>query len=271
LTRFNKETVKLRSTPMDTSKKLQKQENNICTDKEKTLYASWVGALMWAALCTRFDMAFAVAKLARYSSNPDDTHFEALDWLFGYIRKTISHELMYEASGDQGECKLSAYSDAAFADDLDTMRSTGAFIIFLNDCPIAWRSKLQDNVTRSTVEAEYVQLSTTAVELVSYRRLHRGTAIVTIKDAGDREMSSFLYGDNQGSLAVATRQGGASKTRHIAMHQHYVREAIENGDIRLSYVPTKEMLADLLTKALGKSEHQRLCALIGLRETQHRE
>jgi len=53
------------------------------------------------------------------------------------------------------------------------------------------------------------------------------------------------------------------------VHQHYVREAIENEDIRLFYVPTKKMLVDLLIKVFGKSEHQRLCELIGLRKIQH--
>jgi hypothetical protein len=75
----------------------------------------------------------------------------------------------------------------------------------------------------------------------------------------------MLYGDNQGSIAMATNQAYRSRTRHIDVHYHYVREAVENGLVKLEYVSTKNMLADVLTKSLAKGEHARFVALIGLR------
>jgi hypothetical protein len=143
-----------------------------------------------------------------------------------------------------GQGVLSAYSDADFAGCLDTRKSTGGYLIFKGDNLIAWQSKLQGNVTLSTTEAEYVQLSTTARELVWFKRLENAKPATNLR--------CTIRGDNQGSIKIATEPNYRRRTRHVDVHHHYVREEVENGTIKLEYVPSKENLADILTKPLPK-------------------
>jgi hypothetical protein len=263
LIRFHMEDVKYKAVPMDPSDSLQKYEDE-AESKHKASYASSIGAIMWAALGTRPDIAYAVGKLARYTNNPGPQHFAALTWLFGYIKKTANYELAYPES-DPNNAELSAYSDADWAGYLDTRRSTGGFLIMYGNCIFSWKSKRQSNITRSSTEAEYVQLSNTACELVSYRRLHEDHTKNATRVHVRPNTASTLYGNNQESISMALDTNYRARTRHIDVHHHYVREAVEKGMITLEYVNTKRMLADVLTKPLAKSEHARFTDLLGVR------
>jgi hypothetical protein len=220
--------------------------------------------------------------LSRFSSNPGPEHYTALEWLWGYIKWSLNYELVY--NGDNGDLTaysgaapkadmstISGYSDTDWAGCLDTRKSTGGYFILYGNCVIAWKSKLQGNVTRSSTEAEYVQLSITACEMVTFRRLVAKwlEGAVTIKIKPNTQSILTLYGDNQGSLAMALNIENRARTRHIEVHHHYVRDKVEDGTIQLDYLNTKDMLADMLTKPLQKAEHARFSALLGLRRRQH--
>ena len=106
--------------------------------------------------------------------------------------------------------------------------------------------------------------------MITFKRLLakwlEGAATIKIKP--NTQSTSTLYGDNQGSLAIALNLENKARTRHIKVHHHYVRDKVENGTIRLDYLNTKDMLADMLTKPLQKAEHARFTALLGLRRRQ---
>jgi hypothetical protein len=91
---------------------------------------------------------------------------------------------------------------------------------------------------------------------------------VTIKIKPNTQSTSTLYGDNQGSLAMALNLKNRARTRHIEVYYHYVRDKVEDGTIRLDYLNTKDILADMLIKPLQKAEHARFTALLGLRRRQ---
>jgi hypothetical protein len=92
----------------------------------------------------------------------------------------------------------------------------------------------------------------------------------TIKVRPDVRTSLILYSDNQGSLAMALNPlKNRARIRHIEVHYHYVRDKVNDGIIRLDYLNTKDMLADMLTKSLQKAEHARFTALLGLRRRQN--
>ena len=154
---------------------------------------------------------------------------------------------MYGTNGPESNQSLMPYSDADFAGCLDTRKSTGGYVIFKGNNLIAWQSKLQGNVTLSTIEAEYVQLSVTARELVYFKALEG-------RMNGDQPTSIHctIRGDNQGSIKLAVDPSYRRRTRHIDVHHHYVREQVEEGVIKLEYVQSKDNLADALTKPLPK-------------------
>ena len=108
--------------------------------------------------------------------------------------------------------------------------------------------------------------------MVTFRRLLTkwSEGACTIKVRPDVRTSSTLYSDNQGSLAMALNPlENRARTRHIEVHHHYVRDKVDDGTIRLDYLNTKDMLADMLTKPLQKAEHARFTALLGLRRRQN--
>jgi hypothetical protein len=263
---------------MDPAKKFTKFDGT-ATKAEAHLYASNVGAINWAATVTRPDFAYAASKFAQYTSNPGPQHWDALEWLWGYICKTIDYELVYKGdcnknfsaySGASPKGGITGFSDADWAGCLDTRKSTGGFLIFFGLCLVSWKSKLQTNVTRSSTEAEYVQLSITACEMITYRRLVEGLTPSAVRVNGSTLPASTLFGDNQGSIIMAIYASSGNRTRHIEVHHHYVRQEVKKGSIVLQYVNTKAQLADMLTKPLAKVEHTGFMRLLGLRSRRER-
>jgi hypothetical protein len=128
---------------------------------------------------------------------------------------------------------ISGYSDTDWAGCLDTRKSTGGYFILYGNCVIAWKSKLQGNVTRSSTEAEYVQLSITACEMVTFRRLLTKwlEGVITIKIKPNTQSTLTLYGDNQGSLAMILNLENRTRTRHIEVYHYYVRDKVDDGTI----------------------------------------
>jgi hypothetical protein len=105
--------------------------------------------------------------LSRFSSNPGPEHYAALEWLWGYIKWSLNYELVYSGENESltaysgaalkaDMSMITGYSDADWAGCLDTRKSTGGYFIFYGNCVMAWKSKLQGNVTRFSTEAEYV-------------------------------------------------------------------------------------------------------------------
>ena len=119
---------------------------------QKVPYAGSVGSLMYLASCTRPDIAFTAAVLARFTANPGVAHWQAVKHLFRYLQHTLDEELVYEPSPSKE--LFETYSDAAYADDSKTLRSTGAYVVMMASGAVDWSSKLQTVVAQSTTEAE---------------------------------------------------------------------------------------------------------------------
>ena len=133
-------------------------------------YASTVGSLMYAMLCTRPDICFAIGLVSRYQSNPGLAHWQAVKGIFCYLRGSSDLVLWYQG----GDLKLRGYSDADWGGDLDESKSTSSYVFTLGGGAISWRGKKQDCIALSTMEAEYVAccLATQeAIWSVSYTHL----------------------------------------------------------------------------------------------------
>ncbi|XP_059595348.1 secreted RxLR effector protein 161-like [Vitis vinifera] len=120
---------------------------------QKIPYASAVGSLMYAQVCTRPDIAYIVGMLGRYLSNPGMDHWRAAKRVMRYLQRTKEYMLTYRRL-DQLE--LIGYSDSDFAGCQDSRRSTSGYIYLLAGGAISWRSAKQTLVTSSTMEAEFV-------------------------------------------------------------------------------------------------------------------
>ena len=122
---------------------------------------------------------------------------------------------------------------------------------------VSWMSKKQATVALSTAEAEYIALSAATREAIWLRRL--------LTDIGvPLKGPTVIHEDNQGAIAIARNPVSHARTKHIDIRYHFVCEGIQNGAVDLKYVPTDEMVADILTKPLPKHRFKKLLHTMGL-------
>ena len=241
------------STPADLSVKLKK-DDGFSKDVDSTLYQSMIGSLLYAANSTRPDIAQAVGVVSRYTSRPSQAHLTALKRILRYLKRTASLAIKYQKS-DDGD--LIGYSDADWAGDADDCHSTSGN---LAGGPISWQSKKQGVVALSTCEAEYVALSAAVQEAIWLKKLLADLGVVP-------KQPVVIMEDNQGALAVAKNPIAHTRTKHIDIRYHFIREAVRDQKFNLCYCPTKKMLADLLTKPLPKEQFEVLRQAMGMEQT----
>ena len=220
-------------------------------------YASAVGSIMYAMLCTRPDVAYALSMTSRYQSDPGEPHWIAVKNILKYLRRTKDLFLVY---GGEEQITVSGYTDASFQTDKDDLRSQSGFVFCVNGGAVCWKSSKQNTLADSTTEAEYIAASEASKEAVWIRRF--------IEELGISPTSSNpmdLYCDSNGAIALAKEPRSHQKTKHILRKYHLIREFIERGDVKMCKVATELNTADPLTKALSQPKHERHCNALGLR------
>jgi len=229
---------------------------------------------MYLMLCTRPDLAFAVGKLSKFSSNPTLTHMNALKRLLRYISKTQDHALHFGPFDHTSKITPYMLSDADWAGDKDNRRSTGAYVCTISDnkansahTAVSWSSKQQATVALSSTEAEYMALRQACKEAIWVRRFMGEIWTIKNGNTSGHTPPITIFADNQGSIALAKNPEFHSRTKHISIQQHFVREKVEEGHVRMEYLPTGDMLADLLTKALPRERVERFRKATGVYES----
>ena len=214
-----------------------------------------VGSLLHASIATRPDIAQAVGAVSKFNSCPTEAHLTAVKRIFRYLKGSINLCIKYERSADN---RLVGFSDADWAGDMNDRHSTTGNLFMMSGAAIAWSSKKQPVVALPTTEAEYVALSAATQEAVWLSRL--------LSDINAPPQTPILIKeDNQGIIAIARNPVSHSRTKHIDIKFHYVREALEDGIIDLIYCPTEQMTADILTKPLARQQFETFRLEMGLK------
>lgn len=125
---------------------------------ERVPYASAVGSLMYAMVCTRPDLAYAASLVSRFMANPGREHWEATKWVLRFIKGTSDVGLLYRRVNED-QAKLRGFVDADFAGDLDKRRSLTGYVFTLFGYAVSWKAQLQPVVALSTTEAEYIAVT----------------------------------------------------------------------------------------------------------------
>ncbi|CAI5460803.1 unnamed protein product [Closterium sp. Yama58-4] len=222
-------------------------------------YPELVGCLMYLMTCTRPDLAYPLSILARYVApgRHRREHWEAAKRVLRYLCSTSGMGLVL---GGRDRVVLIVHSDASWVDDLATQRSSQGYTFSLGSGSVSWRSTRSSSVLGSSCEAEIYATAMAAQEL---RWL---TYLLT--DLGERPSSPpVLYGDNKAALALCQEHRLEHRTKHIALRYFLARELQQRGQLRLVYVDSKANTADIFTKALPPSDHQRHCTSLGLVST----
>jgi hypothetical protein len=254
LQRFDMENSKSVNTLIATGTRLLKATKNDEVIDAKP-YQSMIGSQMYAMLCTRPDIAYAVSQVSQFNASPTSTHEVIAKRIFRYLKGSM--DLGIEYSGEKG-LVLKVFVDADWGAN-ENRQSIGGYIVILAGGAISWSCKKQGSVALSTTEAEYMALVQAAKESIWLQRL--------LKELGrEAENTKTIYEDNQGAIALANNPEYHARTKHIDIQYHFVRECVENGDIELEYCPTADMIADALTKALPKERHWMLVERMGMKQ-----
>jgi hypothetical protein len=135
------------------------------------LFQEKVGSVLYTAITIRPDVAYAASQLSHFLTNPSMEHMAAVDWTIRYLFGTRFLGIMY--SGDLSNTDLVITSDASFADDVETRRSSHGYTVSLFGGLIAWKAARQDTVTTSTTEAELKGVGSVAKETMALKRLFK--------------------------------------------------------------------------------------------------
>lgn len=251
LQRFNMEDCNPISTPADPG-----QFSDEKSEMVEFPYRQAVGSLMYLAVATRPDISYAVGYISRFMENPNQQHVKAVKRVIKYIKGTTDYGIIFKCN--QKNFVLSVFSDADYAGDQVTRRSTTGYIFLLGSGAISWGSERQKSVALSTTESEYVAASQTIKELVWIRRL--------LFDLQADVMNNvpMLFMDNQSAIKLVKNPEYHKRSKHIDVKYHFIREKYEEGVFNLEYVASEDQLGDIFTKALNKVKFEKFCQLIGV-------
>jgi hypothetical protein len=236
------------STPLDPGSRLDMsqcpqtpEDDEFMRDKP---YVSAVGALMYLAIATRPDIAHAVGVLCRFMSKPDPAHWKAAKYLFRYLRGSVDYRLTYAPDPSSSQL-FTTYSDADHGGNPDNGRSTSAYVVKMGTGAVSWMSRLQSIVALSTTEAEFISAVSAGQEIVWMRSFlgELGYAF---------DAPSLLLVDNQSAIQVARNPEHHGRMKHLDLRFFWLRDMVNSGVIAVRYIPTADMAADLLTKALAR-------------------
>ena len=181
---------------------------------------------------------------------------EGIKRILRYLQGTVHYGLRFTGNND---AVLFGYSDSDWAGDLDTRRSTSGYVFRIGDATINWCSKRQQTVARSSTEAEYVALSSAAQECIWLRRL--------LNDVGyGSSVPTTIYADNNGAIELSKKSFTIERTKHIDIAYHFTRERVVSNELSVVYCPTEEMVADTLTKGLGRFQFEKFRDMLGIYE-----
>jgi hypothetical protein len=264
LERFGMADCKPASTPMDCGRKLSKADCPV-TDTEREAvkvipYQSAVGAIMYCMLGTRPDIAFAITALSQYSSNYGTKHWTAVKHLLRYLQGTQDYKLTYGLKKGDGDPVLFGYCDSDWGNDIDDRRSYTGYAFILAGGAVSWQSKKQPTTALSSVEAEYMAATQATKEAIWWRTLLSELGLVI-------SGSTVLITDSKGSIDLAKNPEHHARTKHIDIRHHFIREKVADGTVKMSFVGTEHMGADILTKPLAKTRHHSLLKLLGIHST----
>nr|GEV30968.1 putative ribonuclease H-like domain-containing protein [Tanacetum cinerariifolium] len=222
------------------------------TPIDQTKYRSKVRALMYLT-ASRPDIMHATCYCARYQAQPPEKHLTAVKQIFWYLKDTIHMGLWYPK--DTG-FELTAFSDSDHAGCFDSRKSTSGGIQFLGgDKLVSWLSKKQDCTSMSFAETEYVALSACCAQVLWMR--------TQLTDYGFHFDKIPMYCDSKAAIAISCNPVQRSRTKHINVRYHFIKEKVQKGIVELFFVETEYQLADMFTKALPVERFKYLVRRLG--------
>ena len=223
-------------------------------------YQSAVGAIMYAMLGSRPDIAYAISVLSQFNSNPAPQHWTAIKRVLRYLNGTKDYKLVYGGRSNNVNPTLLGYCDADWASNIDDRRSMTGYVFTLAGGAISWQTKKQPTVALSSVEAEYMAATQATKEAIWFRSFFNELGMINIISS-----PTIIFSDSQGSIALSKNPEHHARTKHIDIQHHFIREQVALGTVSFKFISTDVMAADILTKGLSKNKHQEMVKLMGVK------
>jgi len=251
LQKFGMEDCNPVKTPIDISQKLG-EPSELLSEADYP-FRELIGSLMYLSTCTRPDISYAVNSLSQFNNNFGNEHWIAAKRILRYIKGTLDYGIMYTRS----DSPVVGYVDADWAGCIKDRKSYTGYAFKMANGVTSWESRKQQTVALSSTEAEYMALADGVKEAMHIQRF--------VSEALELPVTPItIFNDNQGSHKLAKNPVFHSRTKHIDVKHHFVREAIENGTVNLEYMCSQEMPADVLTKGLASPSHEKCIREFGI-------
>ncbi|CAL1678230.1 unnamed protein product [Lasius platythorax] len=222
-------------------------EDNVGYDLDK--YQEIIGELLYLANRTRPDLAFVTSYLSQYNHCPLKVHYKMCKRILRYLNNTKNKRLCYNR--DPG--MLKAYSDASWG-NAENGKSFSGGVIFIGNSIVSWKCRKQRIVGNSTCEVELYAVSEIVKDIMWLQNM-----LTELKCEEYLDKPTEIYCDNQATIQWIKNAKSSNKTRHVNLKFHFVRDEVENGNIVMTYVNTKDMIADCLTKSTPKEKFMWCC------------
>ena len=243
---------KVAHTPMSTSNKVTADPSGQSVNPSN--YRGMIGSLLYLT-ASRPDIMFATSMCARYQADPKESHLAAVKRIFRYLKGTPALGLWYPRDSP---FDLIGYTDADHAGCPIDRKSTSGGCQFLGHRLISWSSKKQVSVAISSTEAEYIAAGRCCAQILWIQN--------QLLDYGYKFTNTPIFCDNTSAISITKNPVQHTKTKHIEIRFHFLRDNAEKGKISIHFVPSPEQLADLLTKALDRATTDRLIHELGMIE-----
>ena len=217
-------------------------------------YAKAIGSLMYAALQTWLDIAFAVQHLSQYTSNPAQEHWTVVKWVLRYLKGTCNEGIIYKRAETAPQIEI--YADADFA-NWTNAKSISGYACVMNGTCLMWSSKKQSTVALSTTEADYITLTHVAKQLTWIWRLLNKIGL-------EQWDPTMICCDNLSAITITCDATYHTCTKHINIYYHYIREKVASNEASLTYIASKDNIADIMMKAIPLDNHDKLKELLGI-------
>ncbi|KAM0019206.1 putative RNA-directed DNA polymerase [Helianthus debilis subsp. tardiflorus] len=225
-------------TPMMVNHGLHMEDGAELADKER--YQRMVGKLIYLSH-TRPDIAYAVGVVSQFMHQPQTSHMEAVLRIIRYLKGTTGHGILFKSNGHS---EIQAYTDADWAGDKGTRRSTSGYFTMVGGNIVTWRSKKQKVVALSSAEAEFRGIARGLAEILWIRKL--------LTEIGfPPTTATKIMCDNKAAIQISENPVQHDRTKHVEVDRHFIKEKLEAGIIELPYVQSRDQLADILTKAVN--------------------
>ncbi|GKE05118.1 hypothetical protein Tco_1397136 [Tanacetum coccineum] len=221
-------------------------------DVDVHLYRSMIGCLMYLT-ASRPDIMFAVCLCARFQVTPKVSHLHAVKRIFRYLKHQPNLGLWYPKDSP---FHLEAFSDSDYAGDNHDRRSTSGGCQYLGRRLVSWQCKKQTIVAISSTEAEYVAAASCCAQVLWMQN--------QLLDYGFNFMNTEIHIDNESTICIVKNPVFHSKTKHIQIRHHFIRDCYEQRLINVVKVHTDDNVADLLTKGFDLARFNFLVVTIGM-------